>query len=177
MKKDIHFELPILFLMDKRFNIIMMLFAGLLILVGCEKMSSADLQGSWVPVYASGSSEDERYISTFDGPIDEKGYITVIQASKTDPDVKYEASIIFPGIRFFQKNGKDVFVLFNCGSPSDEIGVPLMYKFDNGRIYRELPVVINNSYKEGSGEFDKGASIVFIGDGQLKIGNVTYNKM
>ena len=163
--------------MDKRFNIIMMLFAGLLILVGCEKMSSADLQGSWVPVYASGSSEDERYISTFDGPIDEKGYITVIQASKTDPEVKFEASIIFPGIRFFQEDGKDVFVIFNCGSPSNEIGVPLMYKIRNGRIYRELPEAItNNSFEEGSGEFDTGASILFIGDGQIKIGYVTYNK-
>ena len=166
--------------MSKKLYKALMTFIGLLILVGCEKMSSVDLQGSWAPVYASGSTDGEQYISTFDGPIDRDGYLLVTFVSKTNPDENFEASVLFPGIRFFQEEGKDVFIYyFNrvVSGDSSEFGIPLMYKIRSGKIYRELPVVINNSYKEGSGEFDEGTIISFQNDGQLRIGNITYSKL
>ena len=160
----------------------MLLFAGLILLVGCGKISSDGLQGRWEPIYASGVHEDAVYIYTFDGPVDEHGQIQAAMVGKTNPDIEYEPNtLLITGIRFFQKNGQDVFISFYKDSPKKEIGKPLLYRIENGKLYRELPKgafmdCSPDVLEEGSGVFDEGTPFSFIGDGQLKIGDFTYSK-
>ena len=160
---------------------IILLFAGLLLLVDCEKSSSDGLHGRWEPVYAYGSGEDEVYIYSFDGPVDEHGQLPMTMVGKENPDIKYENIVEITGIRFFRKNGEDVFITFHKDNPKKEIGKPLLYKIENGTLYREWPkgAFINGhleELQEGSGVFDEGAPISFLGNGQIKIGGVTYSK-
>ena len=101
---------------------------------------------------------------------------------KINPDVKYENTLLITGFRFFRKDGEDVFTTFYKDSPKKEIGKPLKYRIENGKIYCELPMgaFINCSpdvLDEGSGEFDEGTPISFPGNGQVKIGNFTYRKI
>ena len=160
----------------------MLLFAGLILLVGCEKVSPGSLQGRWEPIYASGVHEDAVYTYSFDGPVDEHGQILATMVGKKNPDIKYEPhSMLITGIRFFRKNGEDVFITFYKDSPNKEIGKPLLYRVENGKLYCELPMgaFINCSpdvLEEGSGEFDEGTPISFLGNGQVKIGDFTYSK-
>lgn len=101
---------------------------------------------------------------------------------KTNPEIEYEPNILLiTGIRFFQKNGQDVFINFYKDSPKKEIGKPLLYRIENGKLYREYPngAFMNCSpdvLEEGSGVFDEGTPFSFIGNGQLKIGDFTYSK-
>ena len=130
---------------------IILLFAGLLLLVCCEKESPDSLHGRWDPVYVN-------------------------------PDIEHEPStMLIMGIRFFRNNGEDVFTTFFKDSPQKEIGKPLKYKVESGKLYRELPMgaFINCSpdvLEEGSGKFDEGTPISFLGNGQVKIGDYTYSK-
>lgn len=161
---------------------IMLLFAGLMLLVACGKVSPDSLQGRWEPVYACGSYEDAVYIFSFDGPVDEHGQILATMVGKINPDIAYEPNtMLITGIRFFRKNGEDVFITFYKDSPHKEIGKPLLYRVENGKLYRELPMgaFINCSpdvLEEGSGKFDEGTPLSFLGNGQVKIGNCTYSK-
>ncbi|MBR5076466.1 MAG: hypothetical protein IKX28_05585 [Bacteroidales bacterium] len=161
---------------------IILLFAGLILLVGCEKASPDSLQGRWVPIYGSGMYEFGDYIYSFDGPVDEHGQIPAAMVGKINPDIKYDpTTILITGIRFFRKNGEDVFISFYKDSPHNEIGKPLLYRVENGKLYCELPMgaFINCSpdvLEEGSGEFDEGSPISFLGNGQIKIGDFTYSK-
>ena len=160
----------------------MLLFAGLILLVGCEKASTDSLQGRWEPIYATGVYQNAIYIYSFDGPVDERGYIMTTVVGKRNPDIKYEPdTMLITGIRFFRKDGEDVFITFYKDSPTKEIGKPLLYRIKNGKLYRELPMgaFINCSpdvLEEGSGEFDEGTPLSFLGDGQVKIGDFTYRK-
>lgn len=159
-----------------------LLFAGLILLVGCEKASPDSLQGRWEPIYASGVHEFACYTYSFDGPVDEHGQILATMVGKINPDIEYEPqSMLITGIRFFRKNGEDVFTTFYKDSPHKEIGKPLLYRVENGKLYLELPMgaFINCSpdvLEEGSGEFDEGTPISFLGNGQVKIGDVIYSK-
>ena len=161
---------------------IILFLAGLILLVGCEKASSDSLQGRWEPIYASGVSEDDVYTYSFDGPVDEHGQVLATMVGKKNPDIKYEPhSMLITGIRFFRKNGEDVFITFYNDSPHKEIGKPLLYRVENGKLYCELPMgaFINCSpdvLEEGSGKFDEGTPISFLGNGQVKIGDFTYSK-
>lgn len=161
---------------------IMLLLALPILLFGCEKASPDGLRGRWVPVYASGSYEDDVYIYSFDGPVDEHGEILATMVGKINPDIKYEPNtVLIPGIRFFRKNGEDVFITFHKDSPHKEIGKPLKYRVENGKLYREWPkgAFIDGSLDylyEGSGKFDEGAPISFLGDGQIRIGDCTYSR-
>lgn len=161
---------------------IILLFAGLLLLVCCEKESPDSLHGRWDPVYASGVLEDAVYLYSFDGPVDEHGQILTTPVGKRNPDIEHEPStMLIMGIRFFRNNGEDVFTTFFKDSPQKEIGKPLKYKVESGKLYRELPMgaFINCSpdvLNEGSGKFDEGAPISFLGNGQVKIGDFTYSK-
>ena len=70
----------------------------------------------------------------------------------------------------------------DASSPREKIGKPLMYRMEDGMLYRELPMgaFINCSpevLEEGSGKFDEGAPISFLADGKVKIGSVTYQRM
>ena len=168
--------------MNNKLYKVLMPFIGLLLLVGCEKTSPDSLQGRWEPIYASGVHEDAVYTYSFDGPVDEHGQILATMVGKINPDIKYEPqSMLITGIRFFRKNGEDVFITFYKDSPHKEIGKPLLYRVENGKLYRELPMgaFINCSpdvLEEGSGEFDTGTPISFLGNGQVKIGDFTYSK-
>ena len=71
---------------------IMLLFAGLILLVGCEKASPDSLQGRWEPIYASGVHENAVYSYSFDGPVDEHGQILATMVGKINPDIEYEPS-------------------------------------------------------------------------------------
>ena len=161
---------------------IMLLFAVLILLVGCDKASPDSLQGRWEPIYASGVYEDPVYIYSFDGPVDEHGQILATMVGKINPDIEYEPNaMLITGIRFFRKNGEDVFTTFYKDSPHKEIGKPRLYRVEDGKLYRELPMgaFINCSpdvLEEGSGEFDEGTPISFLGNGQVKIGDFTYSK-
>ena len=173
---------------------IMLLFAGLILLVGCEKASPDSLQGRWEPIYASGVHEDAVYSYSFDGPVDEHGQILATMVGKINPDIEYEPStMLITGIRFFRNHGEDVFTTFFKDSPHNEIGKPLKYRVKSeigkplkyrvksGKLYRELPMgaFINCSpdvLDEGSGKFDEGTPISFLGNGQVKIGDFTYSK-
>ena len=161
---------------------IMLFFTGLILIAGCEKASPDSLQGRWEPKYACGSHEDEVYTYSYDGFVDEHGQIPMVMVGKINPDIKYEDTMImFTGIRFFRKDGKDVFTTFQMDSPQKEIGKPLQYRIENGKLYREYPMgaFIDCSpdvLDEGSGKFDDGAPISFLGDGRVKIGDVTYSK-
>ena len=161
---------------------IMLLFAVLILLVGCDKASPDSLQGRWEPIYASGVYEDPVYIYSFDGPVDEHGQILATMVGKINPDIEYEPNaMLITGIRFFRKNGEDVFITFFKDSPRKEIGKPLLYRVENGKLYCEMPMgaFINCSpdvLEEGSGQFDEGAPISFLGNGQIKIGDFTYSK-
>ncbi len=162
-------------------RIALMLFAGALLLASCEKVSPDSLQGEWEPVYACGSYEGATYIQSFNGPVDEHGCLPTVLVSKDNPDVKQESSMQIMGIRFFRQNGKDVYTTFQMDDPEIVIGKPLLYKIENGILYRELPkgAFINCSpdvLEEGSGEFDEGTSLSFPGSGQVKIGNVTFSR-
>ena len=161
---------------------IMLLFAGLILLVGCEKASPDSLQGRWEPIYASGVHEDAVYSYSFDGPVDEHGQILATMVGKINPDIEYEPStMLITGIRFFRNHGEDVFTTFFKDSPHNEIGKPLKYRVESGKLYRELPMgaFIDCSpdvLDEGSGKFDEGTPISFLGNGQVKIGDFTYSK-
>ena len=162
---------------------ILFLLAGVLLLAGCEKiMPSNGLEGRWKPVYASGTYEDATYIHYFDGPADEHGVVPQVYVGKTNPDVKYESTMTLGGYRFFRKDGKDVFTTFLMDTPNEKIYEPLMYRIEDGIIYREMPwgALINDSLDyldQGSGQFDEGTPITFLDNGQLKIGNFTYQRM
>ena len=137
---------------------IMLLFAGLILLVGCEKASPDSLQGRWEPIYASGVHENAVYSYSFDGPVDEHGQILATMVGKINPDIEYEPStMLITGIRFFRNHGEDVFTTFFKDSPHNEIGKPLKYRVKSGKLYRELPM---------------GA---FINCSQSKAGNSTVN--
>jgi hypothetical protein len=89
--------------------------------------------------------------------------------------------MMITGIRFYRKDGKDVFTTFEMDSPRKEIGKPLLYRIESGILYRELPMgaFINCSpdvLEKGSGEFDEGTPISFLGDGQVKIGDITFSR-
>ena len=171
----------------------MLLFASLILLVGCEKASPDSLQGRWEPIYASGVHEDAVYSYSFDGPVDEHGQILATMVGKINPDIEHEPStMLITGIRFFRNHGEDVFTTFFKDSPHNEttffkdsphneIGKPLKYRVKSGKLYRELPMgaFINCSpdvLEEGSGKFDEGTPISFLGNGQVKIGDYTYSK-
>lgn len=163
--------------MKKYFQILVFL-TGLLFLVSCEKMTPDRLQGSWQPVYASGSYEDYVYIYSYDGFVDEHGYIPMTRVGKNYPYKKYESTMLITGFRFFKEDGKDLFTTFEMDSPNNELGIPLQYKIDDDMLYLEQPLgAIINGLGEGSGEFDEGTPISLLGDGQIIIGNITYNKM
>ena len=163
--------------MKNLFNFLMPLI-GLLFLVSCEKMTPDRLQGSWQPVYASGSFEDYVFIYSYDGSVDEHGIIPTIRVSKNDPEIKYEGTMLITGLRFFKEDGKDLFTTFEMDSPNNELGIPLQYKIDDDMLYFEKPLgVVINGIGEGSGEFDEGTSISLLGNGQIRIGNITFNKM
>jgi hypothetical protein len=161
---------------------IMLLFASLILLVGCEKASPDSLQGRWEPIYASGVHEDATYIFSFDGPVDERGQILATIVGIINPDIEYEPNtMLITGIRFFRNKGEDVFTTFFKDSPHKEIGKPLKYRVESGKLYRELPMgaFIDCSpdvLDEGSGKFDEGTPISFLGNGQVKIGDFTYSK-
>ena len=157
-------------------------FIGLLLLVGCGKVSPDGLQGKWKPVYASLHFDDGVSTYSCDGPVDEHGRILMLRVGIQHPDVKHEDYTIITGIRFFKQNGNDVFTTFFMDSPNETIEEPLMYKIQNGKIYRELPKgsFINgslDSLDEGSGIFDEGESISFLADGQVTIGGITFERM
>ena len=160
----------------------MLLFASLILLVGCEKASPDSLQGRWEPIYASGVHEDATYIFSFDGPVDERGQILATIVGIINPDIEYEPNtMLITGIRFFRNKGEDVFTTFFKDSPHKEIGKPLKYRVESGKLYRELPMgaFIDCSpdvLDEGSGKFDEGTPISFLGNGQVKIGDFTYSK-
>ena len=167
--------------MNRKLHKILLLFAGLVIWAGCGKVSPDGLQGRWEPVYASGSFENAVYVYTFDGPVDEHGHVTMFSAGKNTPDVKREETMLITGYRFFRKNGEDVYITFYKDNPREEIGKPLLYKVENGKLYCELPrgALINSfpeELDEGSGQFGEGTPISFLNDGQLKIGNITYKR-
>lgn len=157
--------------------------AGLLLLAGCEKVSPDGLQGRWKPVYASMDYvENGLAHCSCDGPVDETGRILMLRESIDHPDVKYEESILITGIRFYRKHGQDVFMTFFMENPREDIGKPLLYRMEDGMLYRELPMgaFINCSpevLEEGSGEFDEGTPVSFLADGKVKIGDVTYQRM
>ena len=159
-----------------------LLFISLLMLVGCEKTSPDGLEGRWKPVYARISYEDGVSTYNCDGPVDEHGSIIMLRVGIQHPDVKYEEPITITGIRFFKKNGEDVFITFFMDTPGKDIGKPLKYKIENGKLFREWP---NGAFidcdpdflNEGSGIFDEGAPISFLGNGQVKIGDITYQRM
>lgn len=168
--------------MNNKLYKVLMPFIGLLLLVGCERVSPDGLQGSWKPVYASIHYEDGTSTYSCEGPVDEHGSILMSRVGIQHPDVKYEEPIMITGIRFFKQKGNDVFTTFFMDSPNETIGKPLMYKIENGKIYRELPkgAYINDLLDylhEGSGEFDEGAPITFLTDGQVKIGEITFGRM
>ena len=161
---------------------IIMLLAGVLLLAGCEKMPSNSLEGRWKPVYASGTFEDATYIHYYDGPADEHGVISQVYVGKINPDIKYESTMTLVGYRFFRKDGKDVFTTFLMDTPKQAIYEPLMYRIEDGIIYCEMPwgYLINDiadHLMEGSGQFDEGKPISFLDNGQIKIGNTTYQRM
>lgn len=88
--------------------------------------------------------------------------------------------MIIPGIRFFKKDGNDVYIHFYKNTPKDEIGKPLLYRIENGVLYLELPMgaFINcpaDVLDSGSGKFQE-MPIEFMDNGQIKFNNVTYSK-
>ena len=169
----------------KLYRVILVL-AGVLMLAGCEKSPYNVLEGRWKPVYASGTFDDATYIHYFSGPVDEHGVIPQVLVGKTNPDVKYESSMMILGFRFFRKDGKDYFTAFKMDTPNEEIYEKLMYRIEGGKIYCELPwtAIVNGStyggiedLLKGSGKFDEGKPISFLDDGQVKIGDTTYQRM
>lgn len=171
--------------MFKKFYQLLAIFAGLLLLVGCEKGSSDESQegllGKWVPVYACGQENGITYNTLFDGEVDKNGEIQITYVGVSKPDVKQESTMIIPGIRFFKKGGKNVYIRFYKKSPQEEIGKPLLYKFENGILSLELPmgVFVSNCspdvFYSGSGKFQE-MPIEFMDNGQIKFNNVTYSK-
>lgn len=170
--------------MNKKFYQFWAIFAGLLLLVGCEKGSSDESQerllGKWVPVYACGQRNGITYNTLFDGEVDKNGEIQITYVGVSNPDVKQESTMIIPGIRFFKKGGKNVYIRFYKKSPQEEIGKPLLYKFENGILSLELPIGVfmtcpPDVFYSASGKFQE-MPIEFMDNGQIKFNNVTYSK-
>ena len=166
-----------------RLHGIWMILAGLLLWTGCEKVESTGLQGTWEPIYASGDYEDFGYHYTFAGALDAKGYIAVVGVGVENPDARDENTFRFPGYRFYQKDGKDMFITFFKGTSSWEVlGGPLEYRVENGEIFLELPkgAYIDASHleelAEGSGIFSEGIPFTFLENGQLQMGGVIYQR-
>ena len=156
--------------------------SALLLFSGCEKESMDGLQGKWKPVYICGSGELGPYILSCDSPVDEHGNATEIRVGNNHPDEEYEETILVSGIRFFRQKGEDVFITFFMDSPKEYIGKPLKYMIREGKIYRELPMgaFINcdpSKLDEGSGEFDEGSPLVYLDNGQIQIGGITYSRL
>ena len=150
-------------------------FVGLLMLTACAKFPIEDLQGYWKPIYASGYQEDAVYIITFDGPVDELGQVQFVRASKSDPGIKEEGAMVIPSIRFFHENGEDVFSYFWVNG-SDVMRL-LHYYIKKGKIYFERPVSGITNDNTSQAHYDKGTPIQFLGDDQVKMGDVTYQKV
>ncbi len=132
-------------------------------------------------VYACGQENGITYNTLFDGEVDKNGEIQITYVGVSKPDVKQESTMIIPGIRFFKKGGKNVYIRFYKKSPQEEIGKPLLYKFENGILSLELPmgVFVSNCspdvFYSGSGKFQE-MPIEFMDNGQIKFNNVTYSK-
>lgn len=170
--------------MFKKFYQFLAIFAGLLLFVGCEKGSSDESQegilGRWVPVYACGRELGPPHDKYYDGKVDKNGEISVLYVDTSNPDARHKGSMIIPGIRFFKKDGNDVYIHFYKNTPKDEIGKPLLYRIENGVLYLELPMgaFINcpaDVLDSGSGKFQE-MPIEFMDNGQIKFNNVTYSK-
>jgi len=167
---------------------VILLLAGVMMLAGCEKMPSNSLEGRWKPVYASGSYNDAAYNHSYSGPVDEHGVIPQVYVSKTNPEVRYESTLTIAGFNFFRKDGQDYFTTFLMDTPNEKIYEPLMYKIEGGKIYLELPwtAIVNGGIGtyggiedllKGSGKFDEGRPISFLDDGQVRIGDITFQRM
>ena len=155
---------------------------ALLVFSGCQKEAVDGLQGKWKPVYIFGTGELGGYIVSCDSPVDEHGNAKEVLVGKERPDVVYEENILVPGIRFFRQKGEDVFITFFMDSPKEYIGKPLKYMIREGKIYHELPMgaFINcdpSLLDEGSGEFDEGSPLVYLDNGQIQIGGITYSRL
>lgn len=156
---------------------VLLVFIGVLLLAACEKASPDGLAGKWKPVYVYYDFENELsgYRSRYDGPVDAHGGFTELLIGMDHPDVQYENQAEVTGLHFFGQNGKDVFTTFHLDTPNKAIAKPLLYKIENGKLYREWPkgAFINCSpevLEEGSGVFDEGAEFTILPDGQLRIG-------
>ena len=166
-----------------RLHGIWMILAGLLLWTGCEKLESDGLRGTWEPIYASGDYEDFGYHYTFAGALDATGSIAVVGVGLENPNARDENSFMFPGYRFYRKDGKDVYITFLRGtSPREVLDGPLEYKVEGGKLYLELPkgAYINASHleelAEGSGRFTGGMSFTFLENGQLQMGGIIYKR-
>ena len=94
-----------------------LLVVGLIMLIACEIIPVENLQGYWKPFYISGYDENDEYIITYDGPVDELGLVQYVRASKSNPGIKEEGTIVIPKIRFFRENGENMYcTLFVNGS-------------------------------------------------------------
>ena len=160
---------------------IVLLLAGLVLLAACEKLPEDELRGKWKPVYASGSYEDAVYTHYFNGPVDAHGMIPQHYVSREHPEVSYDGTLTISGLRFFREKGEDVFTAFEPDSPGKATGVPLRYKVEGGRLYRELPWYAltngSDSREGGSGQFDAGTPLTFLDDDRVLIGDFTYERM
>ncbi len=157
-----------------------LLIAGLLALAACEKYPVEGLQGSWRPVYANGSFENSVYVYTYNAPVDESGRVPYVYVGKTNPDVKYEGYMMVPCLRFFKEKGEDVYTSFFKDGSGEESDEPLHYYIKNGKLYREYPwkYLVNDDYYYPGAESDKyyEAPILFLDNGQVKIGDITYER-
>ena len=155
-----------------------LLIAGLLALAACEKDPVEGLQGSWRPVYANGSFDNTVYVYTYNAPVDASGSFPYVYVSKTNPDVKYEGNMMVPCLRFFKEKGEDVYTSFYKDG-SGESEEPLHYYIKDGKLYREYPrqYFINEDYYYPGAETNYfEAPILFLDNGQVKIGDITYER-
>ena len=152
-----------------------LLFVGLIMLTACEKFPLENLQGYWRPIYVSGYDENDVYDITYDGPVDKFGLVKYVRASKSVPGIKEEGTMVIPSICFFRENGEDMYCTFFVNG--SDVRHLLHYYIKNGKIYRELSMSELTNADNSQVEYDEGAPIQFLGDNQVKIGDITYERM
>lgn len=156
----------------KSFYLLPILSALLLSLFSCSDLKQTkNLYGEWWPVHASGNFENEQFTAKWDGDLGIHGDITVTYVNKKNAILSYDDVRYYPMICFSKK--QNAYCTITIQSLGDmRSGKYLNFEVKDGKVFYEKA----DERGIGTGEFDEGHELKFLGDDVVRIGGVTYER-
>lgn len=147
------------------------LLSALLLLGGCADMKmTRDLYDDWWPIHATGSFDNGHFTANYDSDLGARGGLIITFTNKADPSMQYTDTWYFNALSF-DKNRKN-FKYITIKNLQYESSRQLEYYIKDKKIYFE----IMDEAGRGTGEYEKGKDIKFIGDDRVLIDGVTYER-